>query len=308
MTRLFWIGLWSLIKLSEANVLPNCLVAKEESLLPSANKTMFGRGQDLRGGDFNMSKLNTAVLPTLFLNISHHISSEHERILDFIICVLRDHILARFIISTFMVELFGNIMIFFFLLFHFKKNSWTAYIWNLAVADFGVLTFLCSVCLVAFINYICEDSSDAFVKLFLPLAYLFFFMQCSSMHFLVAISIDWCLAVICPSWHKRHQPDILSPVISAILSVLLWPLTCQLLWLFSLGIDTRTLIVISLMVFVPLMVISNQTLVIKIWCSLHQKGKLHTEILLGTLFSLVTWVPIQKVYYEQPVVLQGGNP
>ncbi|XP_063156058.1 mas-related G-protein coupled receptor member A2-like [Candoia aspera] len=213
--------------------------------------------------------------------------------MDFLACLLRDHILAGFMVSIFTAGLLGNLMLFFFLLFHFKGNLWTACIWNLAIGNFGVLIFLCSICLLAFSNYLWENSSDALVKLLLPLAYLFLVMQCYHTHFFMSIGVDWCFALLSPSWHKFHQSTYLPSIISAVLSVLLWPLTCQLLFFFNLGIDTHTIIVVSLMTFIPLMVISNQTLIMRVWCNLHQQGKVPLEIVLGILFSLVTWGPIR---------------
>ncbi|KAM6456270.1 proto-oncogene Mas-like [Liasis olivaceus] len=213
--------------------------------------------------------------------------------MDFLACLLRDHILAGFIVSIFIAGLLGNLILFFFLLFHFKRNSWTAGIWNLAIGSFGVLIFLCSICLLAFNNYIWENSSNALVKLLLPLAYLFLVMQGYNTHFFMSVGVDRCFALLSPSWHKCHQSTYMPSVISAILSVLLWPLTCQMLFFFNLGVDTHTITVVSLMTFVPLMVISTQTLIMRIWCNLHQQRKVPLEIILGILFSLVTWGPIR---------------
>ncbi|XP_061467566.1 proto-oncogene Mas-like [Rhineura floridana] len=301
MALLLWIAFWGLIWMSGTDeispVLPNCSEAKEDSLLPSVNRTVCGRSQHLRSGGLHMIKLNTTHHPTGLLNVSHntrHRPCEHTK--GFLTCLLQDRLLARFIIFIFMLWLFGNRTIFFLLLFRIKKNFFTVYIWNLAVADFSALLVLCSI----FIFFCtCEDSSDAFVKLFLLLAYLFLFMQGTSMHFLMSISIDWCLVVLFPIWYQCHCPKYLSVLLSAILSVLLWAMSCWLLLLFDLGADPQTIIILSLMIFAPLMVISTQTLLIKIWCNLCEQGKLCTEILLGMFFSLVTWAPLNLFFALQ---------
>lgn len=212
--------------------------------------------------------------------------------MDLLACLLRDRVLAGFMVFIFTVGLLGNLILFFFLLFHFKRNLWTTCIWNLAIGSFGVLTFLCSICLLAFSNYIWENSSDALVKLLLPLAYLFLVMQGYIAHFFISMGVDWCFALLSPNWYQCQPSTYLSSAIPAILSVLFWPLTCQLLFFFSLRIDSHSIVVVSLMTFIPIMVISSQTLIMRIWCTLHQQGKISLQIVLGILFSLVTWGPI----------------
>ncbi|CAI5779279.1 mas-related G-protein coupled receptor member H-like [Podarcis lilfordi] len=297
MPLLLWLGLWGLIQLSGSDqvssVSTNCSETKEDFLLPSANRTICGRGQHLRSGGLNMTVLNATHLPTEYLQVLENIPCPCEHTKSFLTCLLQDRMIARFIIFIFMLWLFGNRTIFFFLLFRIRKTFFTVYIWNLAVADFGALLVLCSI----FIFFCtCEDSSDALVKLFLLLAYLFFFMQGTSMHFLISISIDWFLAGLFPIWHRRHSPKYLSVLLSAIVSALLWALSCWLLLFFNLGLDPQSIIIITLMIFAPLMVISTQTLVIKIWRNLGEQGEPCTEILLGMFFSLVTWAPLNLFF------------
>ncbi|XP_042321975.1 uncharacterized protein LOC121929965 isoform X2 [Sceloporus undulatus] len=56
MAFIFWIGLWSLLQLTEASItsppLPNCSTAKDEALLPSPNKTVLRRDPHLRREEF----------------------------------------------------------------------------------------------------------------------------------------------------------------------------------------------------------------------------------------------------------------
>uniref|UniRef100_A0A2D4IMQ6 G-protein coupled receptors family 1 profile domain-containing protein n=1 Tax=Micrurus lemniscatus lemniscatus TaxID=129467 RepID=A0A2D4IMQ6_MICLE len=296
MSFLLWLSLWCIVREATvtSSVLLNCSVEKEgEDLhLPIDDKTDFGKKQRFRSGLFNKSKLNAAFSPTFTWNGSHSLGGECDCIMDLLACLLRDRVLAGFVVFIFTVGLLGNLILFFFLLFHFKRNLWTTCIWNLAIGSFGVLIFLCSICLLAFSNYIWENSSDALVKLLLPLAYLFFVMQGYNAHFFISIGVDWCFALLSPSWYQRNQSTYLSSATSAMLSVFFWPLTCQLLFFFNLRIDTHVVVVVSLMIFIPVMVISSQTLIMRIWCNLHQRGKISLEIVLGILFSLVTWGPI----------------
>ncbi|XP_039225376.1 mas-related G-protein coupled receptor member A2-like [Crotalus tigris] len=294
MSFLFWLSLWCIIREATVTspVLLNCSVAKENIHLPTDDKTDLGKKQHFRSGLFNKSELNSSFSPMFTWNASHSVSSECDCIMDLLACLLRDRILAGFMVFIFILGLLGNLILFFFLLFHFKRNLWNTCIWNLAIGSFGVLIFLCSICLLAFSNYIWENSSDALVKLLLPLAYLLLVMQGYIVHFFTSIGVDWCFALLSPNWHQCQLSTHLSYAIPAILSVLFWHLACQLLFCFSLRIDPHTVVVVFLMIFIPIMVISSQTLIMRIWCTLHQQGKISLQIVLGILFSLVTWGPI----------------
>ncbi|XP_077788844.1 uncharacterized protein LOC144328658 [Podarcis muralis] len=285
-----WLMFWGLIHLTKAGPVSSVSARNEESLLPSANKTVLGRGMHLKEGDLNI----TTILSTTFFSVPHQIQSNY--IMDFLMCVLGDRIFARFMVSFFVLGILGNVAIFSYLLFYIKRKSWNAYIWNFTIANCGIFLFLCSSFLLAFINYIFH-SCDAFEKLFLSLAYLLLYTQCSCMHFIVGIGVDWVLLLLSPSWHRSHQPS-LSSLISAVTSIVLWPLLCQLLFFFSLGFDTQTVVILSLILFLPLVSISFQTLIVNTWYNLGQRKKIHTERMLEMLGSIVTLVPLHLFFTQ----------
>nr|XP_020666053.1 mas-related G-protein coupled receptor member A6-like [Pogona vitticeps] len=293
---IFWIGFWGLLQLPEAHLVPpvfsNWSVTKEESFLPSLKKALFGKDEYLREDDFNLTRQNATFFPPVELNISRRICCGCEHIIEFLGWVLQDHItVARFAVSVFTAGLFVNLIIFFFLLFHLQRKSWTVYIWNLAVADLAVFLFLCVIRLFTSINNIYGDASEAFDKLFLPLAYLFLALQGVSVHFLVAVASDWYLFLIL-SRNRHSLLDYLRPLFSVLDAVILWALSCHLMLFFNLGSDTQPIGFVSLMVFAPLIVICTQTLILQIWCKLRGEGNLHTEIVLGAFFCLATWAPL----------------
>ncbi|NXN29999.1 MAS protein, partial [Nycticryphes semicollaris] len=92
--------------------------------------------------------------------------------------------------------LVGNMVVVWFLSFHMKRNPFTVYVLNLAIADFSLLLFI----LVILISYIISA-----VSCFFPLEYgfillllivLFLFWYLASMYLLTAMSIERCASVL----------------------------------------------------------------------------------------------------------------
>ncbi|XP_062836068.1 mas-related G-protein coupled receptor member B2-like [Anolis carolinensis] len=298
MAFISWIHLWALLHLTEAYmispVLTNCSKTTEEALLSSPNKTAFGQDQHLEGSDFNVTELKKTFHLTLQLNISHDICQEYKHMMAFLTWLPGDHVLAPFVLFFFTVGLNGSIMILVFLLSNFRRNSWNAYIWNMAVADFSALTSVCIVCL--FVNRISQDTSSGFVKWFLLLAYLFSSMNYFSLHYIAAVLINSCLVVLIPNWYRGQQPDFVAPLISALLSVL-GLLACRTLFFFHLDGDIYAITFMTYMIFSPITVISVQTLIIKIWYIIE---KYHFHIyLFGSAFVIFTWTFIFFFFNER---------
>ncbi|KAM3840787.1 mas-related G-protein coupled receptor member H-like [Vipera latastei] len=106
--------------------------------------------------------------------------------------------------------LVGNGYIIWLLGFQMKRNRFTTFILNLAIADFGFLT--CTV-----IDFICELSKMT-ENLFNSLCAFLSDMMFVNSHFLMtAISIDRCVAVLFPIWHRCSRPKHLSPAVCIIL-------------------------------------------------------------------------------------------
>ncbi|KAM7165189.1 mas-related G-protein coupled receptor member H-like isoform 1-T3 [Macrochelys suwanniensis] len=189
----------------------------------------------------------------------------------------------------------GNGIVLWFLSFHIKRNLFTVYILNLGVADFGFLLFLAvSLTIDMMNNFFCFSLEWS------PFLLLFLFAYNSSLYLLTVISIERCLSVLFPIWCRCHRPKHLS----AIACSLLWVLSSLLIGLkHYFCVLNRTekcpIIIISMhvlnfLIFIPIMVLSNLILSIKVRCSSlqHQPGKLYAIILLTVLFFLAFTVPL----------------
>ncbi|XP_075684572.1 mas-related G-protein coupled receptor member X2-like [Rhinoderma darwinii] len=127
-------------------------------------------------------------------------------------------IAAAIAILLCLIGLVGNIILLWNLFFNIQKNKYTTYSINLAVAYFIFLLF--SVCiLVLYINTLNstypdfqgKDSLYLFIEIFYDSALY------SGMFLLTAISVERCISVTFPVWHKCHRPKTLSVVMCVIL-------------------------------------------------------------------------------------------
>ncbi|XP_062987428.1 mas-related G-protein coupled receptor member H-like [Elgaria multicarinata webbii] len=186
----------------------------------------------------------------------------------------------------------GNGNVIWLLGFYIKRNSFTTYIMNLAVADVGVL-----LCLIAYhINDIFEVVSGKRVltpSLVHTILGLLIFTYSTGQCFLTAISIDRCTAVLFPIWHRCHRPAHLSTV----LCVLIWALSILLCTINLLLLDISSWMTASLLCL-PFMVVSSLILFIKVCLKSRQqrRGKLLTAILLTLLIFLILAFPLTAVF------------
>ncbi|KAL8181611.1 UNVERIFIED_CONTAM: hypothetical protein K2H54_013250 [Gekko kuhli] len=93
----------------------------------------------------------------------------------------------------------GNMYIIWLLRFRMEKTTFRTYIVNLAMADLGTVIFLP----VALILH-------SFHRLSYVLPHAVFFAMCTaSLCFLVAVSVNRCVSVLCPRWYRCCQPKCL---------------------------------------------------------------------------------------------------
>ncbi|XP_058030882.1 mas-related G-protein coupled receptor member H-like [Ahaetulla prasina] len=119
-----------------------------------------------------------------------------------------------FIICSIGVPLNGIVI--WLLGFQIKRNPFTIMILNLAIADFGFLAIweiVCSCSFIQFIHFI------PFGIPFIILNYLSYTLYINGLFLLTAISIDRCVAVLFPIWHRCSRPKHLSPVVCIPLNV-----------------------------------------------------------------------------------------
>ncbi|XP_062836057.1 proto-oncogene Mas-like [Anolis carolinensis] len=198
------------------------------------------------------------------------------------------------IVLVCLLGILGNGRVIWVLGFSIKRNSFTTYVMNLSIADFGVLTCLLGIASIQFVL----NSSSGILAIFLYISItteLLFLTFFSSQFLLTVISIDRCVAVFFPIWHRCHRPPYLSTVVCAIVwvvSFLLSGIRFTLIYIFCSRHIIFVLEVIGLLC-PPLMIISTLTLFIKVCCKLkqYQQGKLVTTVLLTLLCFLMLIVP-----------------
>ncbi|XP_025033035.1 proto-oncogene Mas-like [Python bivittatus] len=213
---------------------------------------------------------------------------------------LTQNIITGFTIVSCILGLVGNGRMIYLLAYSVKRNSFTTYILNLSIADFGVLiSLIVSFIFVAFsILFARAYLLDTFFFFFFE---LFFFTYSSSQFLLMAISLDRCVAVLFPLWHHCHRP----PYLSAIVCGIIWTLSFLLTAVHFILHQTRSFgssplvyqLIVNGLLCMPLMVVSTVTLLFHVGSKAQCKQrKLLTAILLALLFFLLFSVPMNVVY------------
>ncbi|XP_070604763.1 mas-related G-protein coupled receptor member H-like [Erythrolamprus reginae] len=187
-----------------------------------------------------------------------------------------------------------------------KRNSFTAFILNLSVADFGVFASLVMVEIFARVVGKINDVVETFFFFFflLLLFYLFFFTYSASHFLLMAISLEKCVAVLFPLWHRCHRPPYLPTLVSGLIWILSFLLSMVHFILLQTGAFGSSLLLYQLIVngflCMPLMVVSTVTL------SIHRRFKLQlsqrrliTIVLLALLCFLFLSLPMNVLYVIQ---------
>ncbi|KAJ6650491.1 hypothetical protein lerEdw1_007207, partial [Lerista edwardsae] len=211
------------------------------------------------------------------------------------------YITNSFILIISLFGLLGTGTVIWLLGFCLKRTPFTTYILNLAVADFGVLISLVSVAILgAAMNS--DNGPDVVSLSFVSFFELFFFTFSTGQFLLVAISVDRCVAVLFPLWHRCHRP----PYLSTLVCSLIWVLSLVLSGIHFTQVLTQSLgaslflyqLIVNALLCTPLMVLSTLTLFIKVCCKpqQHQRGKLVTAILLALLFFLLFAFPLNAFY------------
>ncbi|XP_036136932.1 mas-related G-protein coupled receptor member A6-like [Molossus molossus] len=191
-----------------------------------------------------------------------------------------------------LIDLFGlvgNGTVIWLLGFRVKRNLFSVYILNLAIADF--LFLLCTV--VMAICYI--NGSHYFPHIivsFLFMSYL------AGLTLLMAISTERCISALFPIWYRCHRPAHLSAIVCAVL----WGLSLCLgvvhfvCIYYHLGLYDIVILIYNVTAFLTLLVlcVSSLTLLLRVHCGSwrRQTTKLYRVILLTVLAFLVLGLPL----------------
>ncbi|XP_029431370.1 proto-oncogene Mas-like [Rhinatrema bivittatum] len=212
----------------------------------------------------------------------------------------------------------GNGIVLWFLGFKIKRNKFTVYILNLAIADF--LFLLCS-----FLQ-IFTDLPTSVIDIEWNLSNLltagYILVYNTGLYLLTAISLERCLSVLYPLWYRCQRPKHQSTIVC----VLLWVLSCLVSGIeyflclathlsFALDLNQYQMCkytvlvsigILTYLFFAPLMVFSNLTLFIKIRKGSQHRHppKLFVVILVTVLIFLIFALPYRlvlimyEIYYD----------
>ncbi|KAL7984030.1 hypothetical protein Chor_002600 [Crotalus horridus] len=193
------------------------------------------------------------------------------------------------------VGLVGNGYIIWLLGFQMKRNSFTTFILNLAITDFGFLTSIVISFIFGFINLL--------RGILALISFSFSHMMYINAHFLMtAISIDRCMAVLFPIWHRCSRPKHLSPAVC----VILWTSSFLLVGTVNIMVFTEVIVndrlftlhlLVTAMVCLPLITLSTVVLFIKMCLKSNQKnqGRLLLVILITLLSFLILAFPLSII-------------
>nr|XP_028594332.1 mas-related G-protein coupled receptor member H-like [Podarcis muralis] len=200
-----------------------------------------------------------------------------------------------FLISI--LGLLGNGTVIWLLGFCIKRTPFTTYILNLSMADFGLLT----VTLILAVWFLLEVYGQKHLLVDI-LFLIFIFLYSTGQFLLTAISIDRCVAVLFPLWHRCHRPPNMSTTVCALIWVFCFlspaiHLTLSLANLQSGGI-LNIQFVVNGFLCPSLMTISALLLFIKVCFKSQQRrqGKLIAAILLALLFCIVCSFPLNAFF------------
>ncbi|KAM3840801.1 proto-oncogene Mas-like [Vipera latastei] len=273
------------------NYTPKAIWIREEPLVPVNNDEISGSGSEMVNIPFNITK----IAPNIF-EMSEFFSSPYAQPFD----NLTRNLIDGFIVLICILGLVGNGRTIYLLAFSIKRNSFTTYILNLSIADFGVLTSL--IVAASFLTALSLSQRTHMADTFFFLLFEFFFFTYSASQFLLtAISLDRCVAVLFPLWHRCHRP----PYLSTLVCGLIWILSFLLSAVHFLLHQTRSSgsspflyqLIVNGLLCTPLMIVSTVTLLIHMRSkSQHNQRKLLTTILLALLFFLLFSLPMNVFY------------
>uniref|UniRef100_A0A8D0B714 G-protein coupled receptors family 1 profile domain-containing protein n=1 Tax=Salvator merianae TaxID=96440 RepID=A0A8D0B714_SALMN len=211
-----------------------------------------------------------------------------------------DYYISSYVFSIFsflssIFGILGNGMVIWLLGFRIKRNSFTTYVLNLAIADFGFVTTTVPIIIMLYFAPKCLQMSEILGNLFYL---LYFSMFSTSQYLLTAISMDRCVSVFFPFWYRCHRPTYLSSIVCSLIWVasIFPPAIRFILSMVYLGsFDYASIqLMVNTCFCLPLMTISSLTLFIKICCKSKQqrKGKLLVTILVTVFFFLSFSIPL----------------
>ncbi|XP_021045342.1 mas-related G-protein coupled receptor member A6-like [Mus pahari] len=234
---------------------------------------------------------------------------------------LRGNIYIRILITNLMVIIFGligltgNAIVFWLLGFRLRRNAFSVYILNLAMADF--LFLLCHI--IASTMFLLDFSAhnNIFFKCFNTFRVVLYIAGLSK---LGAISTERCLSVLCPIWYRCRRPEHTSTIMCTVIWVLSL-LICILNSYFCGFLNTKykndnvclasnSFTVAYLMFLFVVLCLSSLALLSRLFCRTGQMKftRLYVTIMLTILVFLLCGLPygihsflLLTIMYDFPV-------
>ncbi|XP_039202537.1 proto-oncogene Mas-like [Crotalus tigris] len=211
------------------------------------------------------------------------------------------NVISGFIAVICVLGLVGNGMTTYILVNSIKRNSFITFILNLSIADFGVLTSLIMATVFVVVSFLGKKTDIVNTISFLIFE-LFFFTYSASQFLLTAISLDRCVAVLFPLWHRCHRPPYLSTLVCGLIWILSFLLSAVHFILHQTSSSESSPLLFQLIVngllCTPIMIVSTVTLLIhmKSKSQCNQRKLLTTTILLALLCFLLFSLPMNVFY------------
>nr|XP_060627701.1 mas-related G-protein coupled receptor member H-like [Anolis sagrei ordinatus] len=238
----------------------------------------------------SFSSVNASLEYNVTENIVHYNGSQNEN-------TFPDNIISLINLLICLPGLVGNGIVIWLLGVRIKRTPFTTYILNLAIADFAVLNNEIIRDIFSLLSWI---NSNFFPVYFSFLSYdIFMFTFTTSQYLMTIISIDRCVCLFFPLWHRCHRPPHLSTAV------------CVIVWIFSFltsaidlilllagyAIITNIQFVLNAVVCLPIMCVSTTAIFIKFSLRPAQKkkGKLLRTIWLTLFFFLLLAFPLTLV-------------
>ncbi|XP_028572588.2 mas-related G-protein coupled receptor member H-like [Podarcis muralis] len=201
-------------------------------------------------------------------------------------------------ISILLISIFGiigNGTVIWLLGFCMKRNPFTTFILHLAVADLGALMSLSPLSIMRILTLF--PFFTFYNNFFAVFENLLWFMNNTGQYLLTAISMDRCVSVVFPLWHRCHRPPHFSTLVCATIWIISFLLTVIGMILYLFNILSHTIfyhLLVNAILCLPLMTVSTLVLFIKLYFRSQQrkKGKALTAILLALLFFLFLAFPL----------------
>uniref|UniRef100_A0A8C3JSX0 G-protein coupled receptors family 1 profile domain-containing protein n=1 Tax=Calidris pygmaea TaxID=425635 RepID=A0A8C3JSX0_9CHAR len=196
--------------------------------------------------------------------------------------------------------LVGNMVVVRFLGFHMKKNHFTVYVLNLAIADFCLLLFILGILTVNILSTVECFNWYEYVMSRSILVLVFLFWYYTSMYLLTAMSMERCLSVLFPVWYRCRRPKHLSGIVCGVLWALIglvFALMCISCILFRNTkcekID-RGFSIVNFLIFCLFPLLSNLSVFIRLRCGSQRRhpGKLYVALLLSVICMFIFGLPL----------------